>query len=388
VPILYGRLLRPSPGHDVFFPMRMVFWRPPLLVLPVVLILACREQPRPLIGTALGSTFNEAVTMALEDATPSGTTAVADALLLAERSSVAASAIQLATTLLSKPSLVAVVGHTNSSASLAAAQLYNDAKVVELAPTSTAQLYSAAGPYSFRMVPSDHRQGWVLAQAVARERPRDARVALLYVNDDYGRSLRSVVGAALDSLEISVVADLPHLDSPGKTRTVLEDIQTVIQTKPNVIVWLGRPGSLHSVLPAIRPSLGDVPVFASDATTTWSLRGNPDGVLTGVRYVDFVDLDATPEGRRFRDRYRARFGHTPGGGEALAYDAMLVLLEAVRSGARTGDDVRRFLDQLGRERQAVHGVTGLISFSLDGDVQRDPILRRIPAPDAVATNSP
>lgn len=67
---------------------------------------------------------------------------------------------------------------------------------------------------------------------------------------------------------------------------------------------------------------------------------------------------------------------------------MLVLLEAVRSGARTGDDVRRFLDQLGRERQAVHGVTGLISFSLDGDVQRDPILRRIPAPDAVATNSP
>jgi branched-chain amino acid transport system substrate-binding protein len=353
-----------------------------------LLLLSCREQPTPLIGAALGATLNEAVSLALEDATPPGSPPIADTLFLSEQSSVAASAIELASTLLAKPNLVAVVGHTNSSASLAAAQLYNDAKVVELAPTSTAQLYSEAGPYSFRMVPPDHRQGRVLAQAVAAERPNDARVALLYVNDDYGRSLRTVVSAGLDSLKLAVVADLPHLDSPGRARTVLADIESVIRANPNVIVWLGRPASLHAVLPAIRASLGELPVFASDATTAWSLGGNLDGVLTGVRYVDFVDLDATTEGRRFRERYRARFGRAPGGGEALAYDAMRVLVEAIRSGARSGEDVRRFLDQLGRERPAIQGVTGLISFSVDGDVRRDPILLRIPAPDSIANTSP
>lgn len=364
---------------------RMAFRRHLAAVAAPLLLLACREQPRPLIGAALGATLNEAVTMALEDVAPPGTPPIADTLFLAEQSSVAASAIELASTLLTRPNLVAVVGHTNSSASLAAAQLYNDAKVVELAPTSTAQLYSSAGPFSFRMVPPDHRQGRVLAQAVAEARPNGARVALLYVNDDYGRSLRTVVAASLDSMQLRVVADLPHLDSPGRARTVLADIESVIRADPNVIVWLGRPASLHAVLPAIRASLGELPVFASDATTAWSLSGNVDGVLTGVWYVDFVDLNATAEGRRFRERYRTRFGRAPGGGEALAYDAMRVIVEAIRNGARSGDDVRRFLDELGRERPAIQGVTGSISFSVDGDVRRDPILLRIPSPDSIAT---
>ena len=367
--------------------MRMAICRFLVAVAAPLLIGACREQPKPLIGTALGGTLNDAVLLALDDVMPAGVPPIADTMLLAEETSVAASAIEVASTLLAQPNLVAVVGHTNSSASLATAQLYNDAKVVELAPTSTAQLYSAAGPYSFRMVPSDERQGHVLAQAVAEAQPERARVALLYVNDDYGRSLRSVVAAALDSLQINVVADLPHLDSPGRARTVLADIESVIRVRPNVIVWMGRPASLHAVLPAIRASLGEVPVFASDATTSWTLSGNIDGVLTGVWYVDFVDLNATAEGRRFSERYRTRYGRAPGGGEALTYDAMRVIMEAIRGGARSGDDVRRFLDQLGRERPALQGVTGAISFSEDGDVRRDPILLRIPAPDSLATTA-
>lgn len=355
-----------------------------LLCLP----LACRERPVPLIGSALGSTFNSAVRLALEDATQGNGAVLVDTLLLAESSSIAASAIELASTLLGHPNIVAVIGHTNSSASLAAAQLYNDAKVVELAPTSTAQLYSSAGPFSFRMVPPDQRQGRVLAQAVAQERPTGARVAVLYVNDDYGRSLRSVVSAALDSLQLPIVAELPHLDSPGRARTVLGDIASVIQARPNAIVWLGRPTTLRAVLPAIRSALGPIPVLASDATTSWTFGGNVDGALTDVRYVDFVDLDATPEGRGFRERYRARFGGIPGAGEALAYDAMRVLIEAVRSGARTGDEVRRFLDDLGRGRPAFQGVTGPITFSIQGDMRRDPILLRIPAPESLAVVPP
>src|SRR5260221_1495809 len=97
-------------------------------------------------------------------------------------------ALTAAESLATEATILAVVGHTNSNASLAASQVYNERHVVQIAPTSTAPLYSHAGPYSFRMVPSDLYQGEFLAKVVAGDSPHP-RVAVLYENHDYGRSL-------------------------------------------------------------------------------------------------------------------------------------------------------------------------------------------------------
>lgn len=344
---------------------------------------ACGEPaPRPLIGTVLGGTYNNAARLAFEDDAAAHGGAIADTLFRGEPNMLAATSIGIASELLGHAGLVAVIGHTHSSASLAVAQLYNDASVVQLAPTSTAALYSEAGPFSFRMVPSDAAQGPAIVQAIAARFPADTRVALLYVNDDYGRGLRESVRRALDTTRYPVVTDLPHLDGAGRGTSVLGDVAPVIAAQPDLIVWLGRPSTLHTVLPRIRAKLGAVPVFASDATTSWKIGGNVDGVLTDVEYTDFFDLDASATARDVSARYFARWKEHPGAGEVLAYDAMRLLLRAIRDGAHSGDDIRQWLDARGRSAPAYDGVTGPLRFSVDGDVERPFVIKHIPAPTA------
>lgn len=345
------------------------------------LLAACGEpRPRPIIGTVLGGSFNNAVRLAVEDDAAANGGSIVDTLYRGEPNMLAATSIGVASELLGHDGLVAVIGHTHSSASLAVAQLYNDAKVVQLAPTSTAALYSAAGPFSFRMVPSDAAQGPAIARAIAERFPADTRVALLYVNDDYGRGLRESVRRALDTTRYPIVNDLPHLDGSGRGTSVLGDVAPVIAAEPDVIIWLGRPTTLHTLLPSIRAKLGAVPVLASDATTSWVVGGNADSVLTGVEYVDFLDLDEREAVRAFRARYHARFKELPGAGEVLSYDAMRMLLRAIRDGARTGDEIRRWLDKRGRGAAPFMGITGPFTFTVDGDVDRPYVIRRIPAP--------
>src|SRR5205807_47995 len=122
-------------------------------------------------------------------------------LMLGQVSTAAQMALTAAESLASDPKVLAVVGHTNSSASLAAAHVYNEHHVVQIAPTTTTPLYSEAGDYSFRMVASDVYQGRFLANLVLAIPGQ--RVAVLYVNDDYGRALHA---ATMDRLSASGVA--------------------------------------------------------------------------------------------------------------------------------------------------------------------------------------
>lgn len=335
---------------------------------------------RPAIGTVVGFSLNDAVRLAVADDSVQYGSSVADTVLNGEPNPRAATTIAVATRLVNHPGVVAVIGHMNSSASLAAAQTYNDAAVVQMAPTSTSELYGKAGAFSFRMVPSDAEQGPALAQAIARGFARGTRVAVMYVNDDYGRGLRSSFRRALDTLTYPLVAELPHLDGQDRGTSVNADVAPVAAAHPQVIVWIGRPTTLHAVLPSIRRDLGAVTVLGSDATTAWTVRGNADGVLTGVQYVDYLDLDATPELRAFADTFAARFGYRPGAAEVLTYDAARLLLRAIRDGATSGEALRQWLNGLGRERPAFVGVSGSVTFTPDGDMQRPLVMRTIPAP--------
>ncbi len=347
-------------------------------VATALLLGGCRDESPPVIGVALSGSFVLAAQLALADAEADGSLPAVDTMMFVEVSSLARPAIEIATRLIARPAIVAVIGHSNSGASLAAAQLYNDAGVVQLAPTTTAELYSDAGPFSFRLVPPDDRQAAVLAQTVTRTFPAGARVALLYVNDDYGRGLRQLLRRNLDSTRYPIVVDLPHLDSDGRGEIVSADADPVARATPDVLLWLGRPSTLLQALPHLRQRLGAVPVLASDATASWTSLDNGDNILAGVQYIDFVDMESTPALRDFRARFASRFGKQAGGAEALVYDATRLVLVAIADGASTGEEVRAYFETLGRERPAYEGIAGRVAFTPEGDIERLPIVLTIP----------
>jgi branched-chain amino acid transport system substrate-binding protein len=99
----------------------------------------------------------------------------------------------------------------------------------------------------------------------------------------------------------------------------------------------------------------------------WSVlaadTSNADGVYVGA---PFTADDQRPEARHFVARFEKRYGLTPDGNAALAYDATMLLADAV---SHVGADRKRIRDYLAdlAARGPYRGVTGPIAFSPEGD---------------------
>jgi branched-chain amino acid transport system substrate-binding protein len=279
----------------------------------VIAFAGCREE-RVTVGVTVGASEAVAARLAYEDAVRGGLKAV-DTVIVESAATEAGNAIRAAHRLTAIKGIAAVVGHGNSAASLAASQLYNARRVLQLAPHSTAALYSQAGAYSYRLVPPDTRQGQFLADALVAM-ARGKRVALHYVNDDYGRGLRRDLLAALPEGAVSLIRDVPHVeraDSAARARI----IAGIEKNRPEAILFLGRAEELQRLLPGIRRVAGAIPILGSDAVNGARMYANRDGRWNGVRYVELVDLKASAALESFGHRYRARTGHDPDGGDIL-----------------------------------------------------------------------
>lgn len=355
------------------------------ILIPVLLAGCTRGRPVG-IGVALSGTFVEATRLALKDAAAAGGLPSLDTVLIGEATNRAAPALELADRFRRVERMVAVIAHSNSAASLATAPVYNEAEIVQIAPTSTAASYSLAGPYSFRLVPSDAAQGEVLAAALDSLAPAGARVAILYVNDDYGRGVREAFLDRLDRTRHTVVHDQPHSDDElgmppaDREHTVRAVVGSVLASRPEAIFWFGRARTFDLYLSVIRESAGALPILGSDGLASWGGWDRGGGRWDGVRYTDFLDMTATAELRDFDQRFRQRFGAPAGTGEVLSHDGMRLVLAAVRDGARSGPDVRDWLRSLGRTRPPFPGLSGPIAFNDAGDVTRSFVLVTITAP--------
>ena len=303
-----------------------------------------------------------------------------DTVMMPESRSLAAPAIETARRLVAVPGMAAVVGHSNSAASLAAAPIYNDHEVVQIAPTASAPAFSRAGRFSFRLVPSDERQGRFLAEYVGEALPGGGRLAVVYVNDDYGRGLRAALLANLDIERFPVVVELPHVEHEVQDADAAYAAGALRAARPDVVLWLARGATLARFLPNIRAVLPGVPIVGGDAVEAGGLRGDPRELRGDLRSVAYVDLDATEALRSFKRRYRERFGRDPAGPDALTYDAVRLVMAGLKAGARTGRDLRAYLMSLGRGSPPYPGLTGPIVFDDAGDVERSYVLTTMGPP--------
>lgn len=334
-----------------------------------MLLGACGPDRAPVVAVAMGDTELIGGLLALEEIAPE---IPFDTVFRRTLDSRAAPAIAIAQELVAMRGMLAVIGHSNSAASLATAPIYNHNAIVQLSPNSTATTYSHAGPYSFRLAPPDIRQAQFLAEVLV-ERFAGQSAALIYENDEYGRELRRELVAATPANAIEWVIDSPHLyEQDAATAARLAD--AVVAAEPDVIIWLGRELTARTWFRRLRAGLGPVPIIGSDALSALTLRRDAALSTENIWFVDLIHPDATPALRAFRSSYEQRFGHSAMGAQALTYDAVMLIAAAVRDGVRTGDELREWLVSLGRTRPAYRGITGDIAFDENGDVLRKHVL--------------
>ncbi|MGH7466173.1 MAG: ABC transporter substrate-binding protein, partial [Longimicrobiales bacterium] len=289
-------------------------------------------------------------------------------------------AIEQAYAFVRDPRILAVIGHASSPASLAASQIYNSAGLVQIAPTTTAPVYGQAGPFSFRLVPSDTAQAAYLLMARRHHWPAASRLAVVHVNDDYGRGLIRSLRPMLDGVAFEGM----YGDAADRAAIALLH-QGITASKADLLIWLGRPSALGLLLPLLRADLPDMAVICSDACDTHVVYSNDDGRFTGLSFVRFTNPNTADSAvRAFQARYLEHTGEVASSEALLTYDAVSLVRAALRDGADTREEVRRYLASLGGDRPAFQGLTGPIKFDASGTCSRSYMLAEVRA-DSVAS---
>lgn len=277
-------------------------------------------------------------------------------------------AIEVAAALRDDPRVVAVIGHINSAATLAAAKVYNDEArgVVEISPASSSPLVSGAGPWTFRVCPSDLLHGPALARW-AYEKLGRRRAAVLYSNDEYGRGVLETFGEAFERAGGTIVARDPYLTALIDSETALDPyLERAIRNGMDVLMIAGQADGGLRILAAARRLGYSGPVIGADGMTGIKDAGPiAEGVLVSSAFLPDRD---TPAAREFVRAYRERYQELPDHRAAMTYDAVRLIARALEAVGPNRRAIRDYLARVGRDEPAFEGVSGTIAFDANGDV--------------------
>lgn len=345
------------------------------IILPLLLLAACGEPEPDRVGVVVSGLPSQAADMAAQTHAASSARPLA-VFMAGGRDPISAdTALAVAEMLVADPSIAAVVGHANSAASLAASQVYNRAGLVQIAPTTTAVAYGEAGPFSFRMVPGDDRQAAFIATHGQAGWAPAGRIAIVYVNDDYGRSFYRELRPRLDGV---VFEGIYAEDSD--TSVILGLARQIADARPDLLIWLGRTPPLRIAKARLAETSQALRIICGDACDHDSVYANRNQEFTGLRFIRFTDPSADTEAmNEFRRAYLERAGAAPSSEAILTYDAVTVLGAALKAGAHDRRQVRDYLHSLGRSRPPVMGLGGEIAFDEAGNLLREYLLADVTA---------
>jgi branched-chain amino acid transport system substrate-binding protein len=252
--------------------------------------------------------------------------------------------------------VVAVVGHVNSGAMVAAAQVY-DGRLAAVSTTATSPALTGISPWAFRVISSDSSNGQDIAKFASGL--GRTRAAILYENNTYGRGLADAFRRGFGGRVIT-------MDPIGEDKDQALDayVSYFKQVKPDVIFIAGTDASGLAFLREARRQQLEADLMGGDGWSGLSRDTvRSQGIYVGV---PFTAEDPRPEAQRFVTSFTERFHMRPDNNAALAYDATMLLYSAA---THAGADRRRIRDYLAAltAATAYHGVTGAIYFHPDGD---------------------
>jgi ABC-type branched-subunit amino acid transport system substrate-binding protein len=230
-----------------------------------------------------------------------------------------------------------------------------------------AGIASRNGP-GFSMVPGYNKQ----AQFLAGQAKAGDRVAIVYLNNFYGNTLNTALIDALRARGITPVDVRKYEQSWDEPRMVALGTELEKTRDPHLVFFLGRAPSLELVWQPFREAYKEIRVIGSDLVESTAIYNNPEGRFTGLLYVRHFDPkseETRMKDLQFRyDMYASRGQMT--GEMVMIYDAMHITAEALRSGARTQQEIRDYFTSLGRTRPAYNGVGGPVAFDDNGESDR------------------
>lgn len=323
---------------------------------------------------ALGLGIRNGAQLAIEEAAPElEEMGIELSMLAVDDAGDPKTGVNAANQMVSDSAVVGVVAHLNSGVSIPASAVYNEAGIVQVSPASTNPALTLQGFENvFRVCTIDTVQGSFAAE-YAYDELGFMSVAVIDDSTPYGEGLAAEFADAFE-------AKGGEITSTDKIQLKDQDF-TALVTK----IRGGNPDLIY--FGGMYTEGGLITKQATEGGYEGPLMGG-DGLYT-QQYIDIagaanaegdfatsigLPLSEQPKGQEFTEMFEATFpGQTIEAYDTYAYDAAMVIIEAIKSVA----------DELGVEevttpagKQAIieavaatnmQGVTGTVSFDENGD---------------------
>lgn len=268
-------------------------------------------------------------------------------------------AAAIAQDFVSTPEVLAVIGHVNSGAMLAASRIY-DGQLSAVATTASSPDLSGVSKWTFRVISSDSLNGVILAKFASRIGGTSSalkQASVLYENDSYGRGLADAFRRAFRGTIVS-------FDPISEDVNAEPYISYFKMRQPGIVFVAGRENSALRILrEAKRQGLEAVFIGGDGWQGVVSDTAASNGAYVGT---SFNAEDPSPEVQKFVRAFNGKYHTMPDAFAALAYDATHLIAKAIAKNGRSREGVRNYLASL-KAANAFEGVTGPVYFNESGD---------------------
>ncbi len=273
-------------------------------------------------------------------------------------------------------SIVAVIGHLCSSATLAAMPIYVRAGLPAISPTSTNPTIGDVGKgWFFRNCYTDDFQGKYLASYVVPKLLGKNSVAIFYENNDYAIGLKNSFMAGAKSADVKVTGAEAYMKG---TTDFTPQLTKLLRDKPDTIFLCGYHPEGALIAGQARKLGFNGPLFGADGID------NEDYIKIGGKATDntyctvpFLAASAGAAGKDFADRFKKAYDRDVDWMSANAYDCLGILAQVI---AKTGADrkkIREGMAAINSKANGYKGITGLTYFDRKGDCAKPAFVKMV-----------
>jgi branched-chain amino acid transport system substrate-binding protein len=196
--------------------------------------------------------------------------------------------------------------------------------------------------FLFRSTPNDAVQGEVLADLVSQQGIE--KVAVVYVNNDYGKGLADAFGGAFEG---EVTASVAYEERQASYRG---ELSRAAEGDPEALVMIAYPGDgIPMLRQALEEGFFERFVF-TDGMKAAEVPDSVGEVLDGAFGTAPAGDPEAEAAKLFRDMYEERYGELPPQPYIdTAYDAtMLMALAIEKAGSTEGEAIRDALHEVSK----------------------------------------
>lgn len=332
----------------------------------------------PLSGAnaAVGQSGVEGIEMAVEEINAAGGIAGRPIEIIKEdEENDPTTAVSVVNKLINQDEVVAIIGSVNSSVTLAAMEVSEDAGIPMVTPISSGAAITGSGnQYIVRGQANDLLQaGAVVEYAIAKGYQK---IGLMYQNDDYGGGARDVIVEIMKENNMTLAADEGFEASAADVTPQLQNVKAA-GCDCLIMYCMYAPGATIANQ-AAQLGMGDLPLLGGGGLTNaklYELGGeNVVGVVNSQTFLAGADA-VNDFSAKFIENFQAKYNDTADSNNAMAYDSTYILAEGLKYSLEQYNDLSG--DHIMEGMKAIKDMplaTGTITIDETGDSIRDKIL--------------